>query len=272
MIHIEQVEAIQFHKVFTSGRTSPLLLTCEKNDESTVDTVVKFATGGECTTSSLCAELIAAQLATDLQIPAPTPLLVYWGQAFTDSLEHKEARQTVQASSPPAFGSTLLTDGFTTWPTGSKLVGDTARQMALSIFFFDAMIGNSDRGGMKPNILARGDSFRLIDHEMAFQDFRLLVKPAQPWALGGLNGLVSPGAHIFAAELAKHLGELDFAPVRAAWSALSDDQIEAYEAALPPEWTTDRRLAGFAVTRIKECRDNIDGCVTECRRALNDRS
>jgi hypothetical protein len=272
MIHIEHVEAIQFHQVFTSGRTSPLLLTCEKSDGTTVDAVVKFATGGECTTTSLCAEMIAAQLAADLQLPALTPLLVDWGQAFTSSLGQKEARQTVQASSPPAFGSTFLTDGFATWSTGNKLVGETARQMALAIFFFDAMIGNSDRGGMKPNILVRGDSLRLIDHEMAFQDHRLLMKPVPPWALGGLNGLVSPGAHIFAAQLAKHASELDFAPVRAAWSALSDDQIEAYEPALPPEWTTDRRLAAFAIARIKECRDNIDGCVTECRRALNDRS
>jgi hypothetical protein len=37
------------------------------------------------------------------------------------------------------------------------------------------MIGNSDRRGMKPNILVRGDALRLIDHEMAFQDHLLVV-------------------------------------------------------------------------------------------------
>lgn len=272
MILIDRVEAIQFHALMTAGRTSPLRLTCEQADGSTVDAIVKFATGAACTTNSLCAELIAAQLAADLQLPIPKPLIVRWDQAFTTSLEHKEARRIVEASSPPAFGSTLMTDGFLTWPSEKKLVGDALRQMALSIFFFDAMIGNSDRGGMKPNILVRGDTFRLIDHEMAFQDYRLFIKPTPPWAIGGLNGLVSPGAHIFAAQLAKNAGALDFAPTRAAWSALSDHQIEAYETALPPEWTADRSLTGFAVTRIKECRNNIDGCVAECRRALNDRS
>ena len=250
LIQIERVEAIRFNQIMTAGRTSPLLLTCEKTDGSVMEAVVKFATRKECTQSSLCAELIASQLAADLGLPTPTPVIVTWGLAFAEAEGLIErARQIVSGSTPPAFGSTLVTEGFTIWPAGQKLVGREARQMALAIFFFDAMIGNSDRGGMKPNILVRGDSLRLIDHEMAFQDYRLLVNLAPPWALGGLNGAVTPGAHIFAAQLARNAKELDFAPIRAAWADLSDLQIEAYEASLPPEWTTDRLLAAFAVTR-----------------------
>ena len=56
---------------------------------------------------------------------------------------------------------------------------------------------------------------------------------------------------------------------RATWTALSDPQIEAYVTVLPPEWSTGHGLPAFAVGRIKECRDRIDGCVTECRRVLN---
>ncbi len=269
MIQIERVEAVQFHAVMTAGRTSPLLLGCEKSGGNTVEAVVKFATGGECTKSSLCAELIASQLAADLGLPTPTPVIVTWEQAFADSLEDPRARKIVTGSSPPAFGSTFVTEGFATWSAGRKLIGDEFRQMALAIFFFDAVIGNSDRGGMKPNILVRGDSFRLIDHEMAFQDYRLFLKPAPPWALGGINGLVTPGVHIFAVQLIKNAKELDFGPLRGAWAALSDRQIEAYEASLPAEWATDPQLTAFAVARIKECRDRIDDCVAECRRALN---
>jgi hypothetical protein len=122
---------------------------------------------------------------------------------------------------------------------------------------------------MKPNILVRGNSFRLIDHEMAFQDYRLIDKPTPPWALGGLNFLVTPGAHIFAAQLAKDGGELNFGSIRSSWAALSDRQIEAYEASLPPAWTADRSLVDFALGRVKECRNRIDDCVAECRRALD---
>jgi hypothetical protein len=115
----------------------------------------------------------------------------------------------------------------------------------------------------------RTDTFRLIDHELAFQDYRLIVQPTPPWGLGGLNGLVIPGAHIFAVQLTKNAKELDFSPIKAAWAGLSDSQVEAYEASVPPEWITDRRLTAFAVARIKQCRDRIDDCVAECRRALD---
>jgi hypothetical protein len=269
MIQIERVEAVQFDAIMIAGRTSPLLLTCEKADGSTIEAIVKFATGGECTQDSLCAELIASQLAADLKLPTPTPVIVTWEEAFADSIVEPQARRLVTSSSPPAFGSTLVTNGFATWPTERKLVGEEIRQAALAIFFFDAMIGNSDRGGMKPNILVRGDTIRLIDHELAFQDYRLIVQSTPPWGLGGLNGLVIPGAHIFAVQLTKNAKELDFCPIKAAWAALSDSQVEAYEASVPPEWITDRRLTAFAVARIKQCRDRIDDCVAECRRALD---
>lgn len=216
MIQIEHVEAVQFNQVMTAGRTTPLLLTCERTDGGTIDAVVKFATGHECTHSSLCAELIAAQLAVDLGLPIPTPVIVTWEQAFADSVVDVQARGIIASSNPPAFGSTLVTGGFGTWPADRKLIGETMRQTALAIFFFDGMIGNSDRGGMKPNILVRGDSFRLIDHEMAFRDYMLIVRPTPPWGLGGLNGLVTPGAHIFAAQLSKGAKELDWSSVRAA--------------------------------------------------------
>jgi hypothetical protein len=203
VIQIERVEAVQFNKVMTAGRTKPLLLTCERTDGSMMDAVVKFATGHECTVGSLCAELIAAQLAVDLGLPTPTPVVVTWGQAFANSIVDAEARGIITSSSPPAFGSTLITGGAGTWPADRKLIGEVVRQTALAIFFFDAMIGNSDRRGIKPNILVLGDNFRLIDHEMAFRDYMLIVRPTLPWELGGLNGLVTPGAHIFAAELSK---------------------------------------------------------------------
>ena len=269
-IRIDAVEAIQFHRIMTAGRSEPLLLTCEKEDGATIDAVVKFAAGKECTASSLCAELIASQLAADLGLPTPTPMVVRWGKPFADSVIDEQARNIVRASTPPAFGSTFVTNGFTTWPSGDKVIGATLRQTALAVFFFDAMIGNGDRGGMKPNSLARGDSLRLIDHEMAFRDYLLIAKPAPPWALGGLNAMVTPGTHIFATQLAKNAAQLDFAPIKAAWVALSDHQIDAYEAALPPEWRGEKALVAFAIGRIKTCRDKIDDCVKECRRALND--
>ena len=118
MIQVERVQAIRFNRIMTAGRTSPLLLTCEKTDGGAMEAVVKFATGKECTQSFLCAELIASQLAADLGLPTPAPVIVTWERAFADSLV-EPARQIVSDSTPPAFGSTFVTDGFVTWPAGS---------------------------------------------------------------------------------------------------------------------------------------------------------
>jgi hypothetical protein len=152
LIQIERVEAIRFDRIMSAGRTSPLLLACEKVNFSVTEAVVKFATGKECTQSSLCAELIASQLAADLGLPTPIPVIVTWSTEFAVGLVDQQARAIVENSAPPAFGSILVTDGFTTWPTGKKIVGYDARQTALAIFFFDAMIGNGDRRTAKPNI------------------------------------------------------------------------------------------------------------------------
>lgn len=266
---IECVEAVQFNGVMSHGRTTPLLLTCERADGTSTEVVVKFATGLHCTYSSLCAELIASQLAADLGLPTPSPVFVKWEQAFVDSLVDLDARKIVGGSKPPAFGSTFVTNGFTTWPTNGRLIGEPMRQVALAIFFFDAMIGNSDRGGMKPNILVKGDAFRLIDHEMSFQDYRLFTKPTPPWVLGGLNGMVTNNAHIFATALVKTREKFDYDPIREAWAGLSDRQIESYATALPAEWTVENNLSEFAVGRIKECRNQINECIAECKRAFD---
>ncbi len=270
VINVERVEAFQFNMLMTAGRTTPLLLTCERADGSPVEAIVKFATGQHCTENSLCAELIASQLAADLGLPTPTPLIVNWDHEFSMSIVDDQARQVVTSSQPPAFGSTFVTEGFSTWSTERKLTEIGERQTALATFFFDGLIGNSDRGGMKPNLLAKGDQIRLIDHEMAFQDFRLLVKPLPPWALGGFNDFLTPRAHIFATQLIKNTNGLDFDSIRGAWAGLSDAQIEAYESILPAEWRgANPSLAGFAVARIKECRNRIAECIVECKRVLN---
>lgn len=269
MIEIEQVEAVQFHRVMTAGRTTPLLLSCERADGRLIDAVVKFASGRECTPTSLAAELIASQLAADLKLPTPTPFRIVWDQLFTDSLAEATALSVIRPSHPPAFGSSFVTNGFSTWPRERRLVGEPMQQQALAVFFFDCMIGNADRGIVKPNILVRHDELRVIDHEMAFRDYLLIAKPAAPWSVGGLNPMSTHGAHIFAAPLAKLARQLDFGPIKAAWQGLSDQQINGYLAALPPEWLGDRLLASFAIQRIRDCRDRIDACVDECRRVLN---
>jgi hypothetical protein len=269
LIAIEAVEAVQFHAIMTSGRTSPLRLTCERNGGEQIDVIAKFVGGQHCTKNSLCSELIAAQLAADLGLPIPPPLLVTWSDDFASSLHDDAAKTILAASSPPAFGSTYFSGGFAILNGARKFSGDEQRQMALAIFFFDALIGNADRSTAKPNMVVRGDQYRIFDHELSFLDHELIVKPPAPWVLGGFNPSLTPRKHIFATPLHKDVAKLDFASLRDTWAGLSDAKIEAYEASLPVAWRTGATVPSFAIKRIKECRSRIEECVTECRRVLD---
>jgi hypothetical protein len=268
-IQIETVDAVQFHGVMTSGRTSPLRLTCERSNGEQVDVIAKFAGGQNCTNNSLCSELIAAQLAADLGLPIPPPMLVEWGEDFAASIHDAAAKAMIAESCAPAFGSTFYSGGFAIANGAQKFENEEQRQMALAIFFFDALIGNSDRTTEKPNVVVRGDEYRIFDHELSFLDYQLFVKPPAPWVLGGFNPSLTPRKHIFATQLIKNIAKLDFGPVRDSWAGLSDTKIDAYEASLPVEWQTGSTVSGFAIQRIKECRNRIEGCVMECRRVLN---
>lgn len=268
-IAIETVEAVQFHAVMTSGRTSPLRLTCERIDGEQIDVIAKFVGGQHCTKNSLCSELIAAQLAADLGLPVPPPLLVVWGDDFASSIHDEAAKTILAASRPPAFGSAYFSGGFTVLNSARKFADDEQRQMALAIFFFDALIGNADRSTAKPNMVVRGDQYRIFDHELSFLDHQLIAKPPAPWVVGGFNPSLTPRKHIFAAPLHKDMAKLDFASLRDIWAGLSDAKIEAYEASVPAAWLSDATVPSFAIKRIKECRSRIEECITECRRVLD---
>jgi hypothetical protein len=268
-IEIEVVEAVQFHAVMSSGRTSPLRLTCERSNGEPVDVIAKFAGSQHCTYNSLCSELIAAQLAADLGLPIPPSLLIEWGEDFAASIHDAAAKAIIAASISPAFGSTFLSGGFAIANNAQKFGNAEQRQMALAIFFFDALIGNSDRTIFKPNVFVRGEEYRIFDHELSFLDYQLIIKTPAPWVLGGFNPSLTPRKHIFATQLYKNVAKLDFGPIRDAWLGLSDAKIDAYEASLPVAWRSGSTVPSFAIRRIKECRSRIEECVKECRRVLD---
>lgn len=268
-IYIERVEAVQFHDLKESGRTSPLMLTCEKQNAETVELVAKFATGGKCTAASLCAELISSQLAVDLGLPTPEAYLVDWDADFTKVIPDTRARAIVSASIQPAFGSKLMTNGFSLWPLAKRFNIDGVVQTALQIFMFDALIGNADRHSTKPNLLVKGNDIRIIDHELAFNDYLLILPELKPWQLGGFNKISAPNAHIFTKELRKHSRDLDFKLIKNKWAGLTDKQIDNYASALPDAWHEGGKLVAFATSLIRNSRDNIDKCISEARRVLN---
>ena len=75
-----------------------------------------------------------------------------------------------------------------------------------------------------------------------------------------------PDGHVFAARLRG--AALDLAPVRAAWSGLSDDDLRELGACLPKVWVEAEESVVAALTHVRTVRDRIDECLTEMERAL----
>lgn len=259
-----RVTPIEFVRAMGAGRTRPLLLVCTTPTGDAVEIVAKFSAGCDEGVSSLAREVVAACLAADLGLPIPVPSLVSLSPEWIQTLAIPEVVSRVRGSSPIAFGSTLITRQYSAWTSGHRLTS-AVLPTAASILVFDAIIQNPDRGTTNPNCLVRGSELRIIDHEMAFTN-HMVIGWRPPWALGGLNSFLTPGYHIFRGLLRKQ--DIDFGPIRDAWSSLSNERIEEYRAAVPAEWIDARDSVERALTLIREARDHIDGCLAEVRRVI----
>jgi hypothetical protein len=261
---IETATAIQFDKLAGSGRTRPGFITCEDSAGEPIELVAKLSSYCDLKETSLAMEVVSACLAGDLGLPVPQPYFVRLDPEWIASVSDADWAAAAQASCPLAFGSKRVPAGFNSWVVGSPLIGG-AVQTAAAILLFDAIADNPDRREANPNCLQRGGDLRIIDHELCFSPLLLLDwKP--PWELGALHSFETPGAHIFHAALRKKV--VDWSPIRAAWHGLSDALLADYQASLPKEWAAAGPAVRKAVEKIRNARDNIDGCVAEVERLL----
>lgn len=261
---LTRLSPIQFDRPTTSGRTRPSIVTCETPAGDTVEVVAKFSGGCDEGVTNLAREVIAACLAGDLGLPIPEPFLIDVTQAWTTVVPDVAQRQRIQSGSPVAFGSRLVTGQYAIWSQGNRIV-DAMLPTAAAVFVFDAITQNADRRVTNPNCLVKGDEIRIFDHEMTFTH-GLVIGWKPPWVLGGLSVLGTPGFHIFRDQLRGRA--VDFEPIRASWSALSDARITAYSEAVPGEWAAAGDAVRRATQLIRDARDNIEGCLTEVQRML----
>lgn len=260
---LEIVDAIEFVRLSSNGKTRPALIACERQDGEVVEVVAKFSAGPERGTNSLAIEVLCACLAHDLGLPIVEPLLVRWSPAWA-SIVPEPYRKHVLASSPIAFGSKLLTGQLTQW-TPDLVLFDAMIDQAARIFAFDAWIDNIDRRSENPNCIVRGSDIRIFDHDLAFPAGPIIGKKP-PWAIGALQHFTDPGRHIFRAGLRGKV--IDYAALRASWQGLSDARLAVYGAALPPEWASAMPIVAQAIETVRNVRDNLDDCVEEMQRVL----
>ena len=260
---IAEIVPTEFVRRVSNGKTRPAILLADHEDGA-VEVVCKLAAGCERGPTSLAMEVVSALLAGDLGIPIPEPLFVLLEPEFLDALPDAAWAAMARNGPPVALGSKLLPTAYNAWVTGTLPVGQMTA-VAASILLFDAVIENPDRRGANPNCLVRGDDIRVFDHELAFPP--LLIGVPKPWVLGALQFMETPGMHIFRDALFNR--EVDWTPVVERWKGLSDAQLDDYEAVLPASWAAAKASYLSAIDKIKNVRDNIDGCVAEVQRVLS---
>jgi len=261
---IERLTPIQFDRLASTGRTGPAFITCEDVAGDTIEVVAKLSARCNLGCTSLAIEVLSACVAADLGLPVPRPYLVPMDPDWLDAVSDADWEATARKGSPLAFASRRVQTGFSTWVTGTTLLGDMV-QTAAGILLFDAISDNPDRRDSNPNCLVRGDELRIIDHELCFSPV-ILFGWRPPWQIGALHPMERPGAHIFRAPLMRQV--IDWDPIKTAWMGLSDADFAGYQAAIPPEWAEALPAVNSAIEKVRNARDNIDACVVEMQRVL----
>ena len=260
-----RVTASEVIREAQSGRTRPVLMLCEADTDRTVEVFCKLSTGCFEGVTSLAREVVAACLATDLNLPVPTPYLVEIPSTLASVVTDPDITERLRDSSPIGFGSAKVENQISVWTSGNR-VPESMLPSALGAFVFDAIIDNADRKPSNPNCLVAPDRLHLIDHELAFPSIAGLPGWRPPWQAGALSWLDRADGHLFCRELKTR--NLDFDPLRQLWSGISDDRLLEYRQAVPPEWDAAHLAVQAALDRVRNARDNLDGVIAEIRRVL----
>lgn len=261
---LDTAVATRFIKKMSAGKTRPALLACDVVPDREVELVTKFSAGCEQGVLALAAEAIAAMLAADLDLPCPEPFLVRVDPDFVEVIPDREVAAQARKSSPVAFGSIALPPGFGVWPIGRPLP-KAMIQAGAEIIAFDAMIQNPDRRPENPNCLYQGNTWAIFDHDLAFTG-SLVIGWHPPWQIGALDWLIRPGGHVLAGLLRGK--SVDFARLRGAWDAITDQRLGQYRAALPPEWRDADPFVGRTLSYLATLRDNAQSVLDEVMRVL----
>lgn len=253
--------ASSYQKRMSSGRTKPCLFLCEdENGDLLGEYVVKLKAGMEHGVNGLVSELLSAQLAKFLDIPAPEPALIQVDPAITEVISDQELADKIRNSAGLNYGSRLVTGGFETWPIG-KALPMALKQLAGEIFAFDALVQNPDRRDEKPNVLWKSDDLYIIDHEMSFSFIYAILLSASPWQLSGQSFLRK---HLFYQGLKGQDVSLDrFA---GALETLSEEALDKMTTNIPEDWRNDNILRMAA--HLKEISSHTNEFIDEIRRVL----
>jgi hypothetical protein len=227
-----RVAANVFHRFMRSGRTAPVLLGCQREeDNEEVDYVVKTIGGCDFGIGQLVKEFAVAQLADYFDLAHPRQALVEIGDDLAELIagEVPEKAEAIRRSVGLNFGSEML-HNLIVWPVDRQPSASQLGQASL-IFAFDVLIQNPDRRFDNPNLGVVGDRIYIFDHEMAFSSQYELFKRGEPWQIANDDSLTR---HVFFNQLRRQA--IDVGDFFERLAQFPDDFFSRLEDELPENW------------------------------------
>ncbi|WP_306669794.1 HipA family kinase [Allopusillimonas soli] len=246
-----------------TGRTLPNLISCEREDGTYVDAVVKCSAKTMQGVRDLAVEAVCGMIAKDLDLPVPEFFAVQVDPEFVETIREPIIRDLFSNSDTFAFGSAQLPTGFAVWGTDQS-VPEALCQTAAEIYTFDAIVINGDRRPENPNCMFSGSEIAIIDHELCFSQ-ELFWRA--PWIEGGFDSRRQPQQHIFAKPRLTSC-PADLNRFEDAWNTIDEGRVDAYFRALPPSWKLENHEADRIRGIILDSRANIHEVVERALGAL----
>jgi hypothetical protein len=243
---------VRFHRRVENTRTKPSLVFCEDENGEEAEFYLKLRSGSERATTGLVCEIMAAQFATDLDLPTPESGLLEVTAEFAKTVPNPEVTEQLSRSVGWNFGARKAGSGYSAVLAG-RVPPSELLHTAAEIFAFDGFIQNPDRRTTNPNLLSNGSGYVMIDHELAF-DFidGMVLGWTPPWEGGVLNFLRT---HVFY-DLLRQTAP-DYNRLAGAIEALSTTRLEAYADAVPAEWAGGRDAATKILDYLLLLKTNI---------------
>ena len=224
------VEAVQFLGRALSGRNKPPILGCAAGDDI-IEFHVKLRNGKETSKVSLIFELLGTHVANALGIATAESAIVEISAEFCEAVEDPEIRAMFRNNIGSNFGSKTLS-GYGVFPVTDVLHPSDYRR-ATEILAFDALVQNPDRTSRIPNLLVKGNDWRVIDHEIAFS----FARPFIGLDTGGNEALLNLlTKHMFYRPLKGREIDLDLF-ARRLGDMLDSGMLYEWISGLPSAWT-----------------------------------
>ena len=248
------VTATRFIRQMSSGRTKPCLLGCVTEGNEEIEVVTKLASNCDRKQDSLIVESIATMLASDLDLQVPEPFLVKIEDEFVQSIADPHIMGVFRQNLGFAFGSRLLTGGYSTWPNNRQFPHAMMQSIA-EIFAFDLMVLNPDRRPDNPNLLHKGDDLVIYDYELALiVDGMIGIKPL--WEMDEFTDLSQVAQrHIGYASLKG--SAVNFDRFIGAFESIDETRLQSYKRALPEEWLINEASVNGVLDYLWNLRNNI---------------